>query len=647
MLDKRYDVEHHSFINEIIAGLLSKVGLVEPTDIEKALSDLLCHYTQFLSNAKNKTKCGFWVQPSAAMNHMLDLLSSLNEYAQIEVLAIMDVEDVATNPQWLIESKWLDVPFLLCREIDFQQLGALDIVFIQESNFELSFHWPSHIKRVGCQHGIDVKLSKTLNEYGGCLEFDYILSAQPIRCVNKQEYAGYFPRALRQASSDAVTIVPFGSIKFDKFYQAFKQCSEKNTAIVYHLSNLALEGTWVVEQIAPTIAFLLSSFPEHEIVFRPFPGDFNHPKIASAIQRFSGDSRFTFSQAPSYISDYCRGVALICHRQYESHLYPLVTGNPMLVFQPVEGKPAKEGILASFAELRASLSAVIGGSTRENTQISQGALICNPGNSVGYLVKNLHYILNGVRPSEWCEYTLDLVESIDTCLEQHQKSYQPFNKLALAAWRKYPESLDYAFIAAESLSRRTEKEFEVNPGLTLLYLRKALNVVLSAGELNKAESEKLATWMTTQGAFVLGTIEKLCNRLEIPIYETEKTLIQKFGGKEVRTFPSLYEQKLSVKSCHNGQSLAKDGNVILYGSGELARQFIMQQKVDKTYVIIGVVDSSSSRHGSKFEGLTIQQPNELHKIDAPIIICSLAFSQEIYSRLRQIGVSPDRLYKLF
>lgn len=647
MSDKTHAADHHHLIDEIVAGLLTKIGSKKSADDKTALSDLLCYYKQHLYRCKNKTKCGFWVQRNAAMNHMFELFCSLKEYAQIEVLAIMDIEEAKTNPQWLIESNWLNVPFLLCREKDFQQLDGLDIVFIQESNFELSFNWPTNVKRIGCQHGIDVKLSKTLNEYGGCLEFDYILAAQPVTRFNKKEFSGYFPRALRQASSDAVTIIPYGSIKFDKFYQAYRQCNKKNTAIIYHLSNLALEATWVVDQIAPTVTFLLSHFPEHEIIFRPFPEDFSHPKIASIVLRFRDNPRFTFSQSPSYIGDYSRGVAMVCHRQYESHLYPLVTGNPMLVFKPDGGKSAKEKAIFSLGELKERLSAIIKGAKDEATTQYQNSVICNPGNSVGYLVDNLHYILKGIALPEWQEYTLDLIESVDKCLEQYQRSYQPFNKLALAALKKYPEKIDYAFIAADSLSRRTEKEFDVNPGLALLYLRKALNVVLSIAELNDANSEKLASWMARQGTFILGVVEQLCNRLETPLLETEKALIQQFGKNATRTIPSQYAQKLSVRSCHNGQQLCTSSNAILYGSGELARQFIVQQRVDRTYDIVGVVDSSPSRHGLKFEEYIIKQPNELLNLDVPVIICSLAFSQEIYLSLCQIGVSTERMYKIF
>ena len=239
------------------------------------------------------------------------------------------------------------------------------------------------------------------------------------------------------------------------------------------------------------------------------------------------------------------------------------------------------------------------------------------------------------------------MESVDKCLEQYQRSYQPFNKLALAAWKKYPEKMDYAITAAESLSRRTEKEFDVNPGLALLYLRKALNVVLNVAERNDANSEKLASWMIRQGTFILGMIEQLCSCLETSLLETEKVLINQFGKNVARTIPSLYAQKLSVRSCHNGQQLCTASNAVLYGSGELASQFIMQQRVDGTYDIVGVFDSSPSRHGCKFEEYIISQPNELLQLDVPIIICSLAFAEEIYLSLCQLGISTERMYKVF
>ena len=130
----------------------------------------------------------------------------------------MDGAEAASDPQWLLESKWREGPLLVCSENDFRQLNELDILFIQESNFELSFNWPTNVIRIGCQHGIDVKLSKTLVEYGGCLEFDYILTSQLDDCPNIDEYSGYFPKALRQASSASVTTIPFGSIRARSYF---------------------------------------------------------------------------------------------------------------------------------------------------------------------------------------------------------------------------------------------------------------------------------------------------------------------------------------------------------------------------------------------------------------------------------------------
>lgn len=635
------------WFEEIVSLLAVNANLPESSNAEITLADLLSHHKERLRNASDSIKCGFWVQQTAAINHMFDLINALSEYGHIEVLAIMDVEEAIANPQWLLDSKWLDMPLLLCSESSFGQLHELDLLFIQESNFALSFKWPAHLKRIGFQHGNDVSLSKTLVEYGGCLEFDYLLTTKKEKVINEKEYAGYFPKALRQAKSDNVTLIPFGSIKFDKFYQTYKQCRKKDSAIIYHLSNLALEYPWVIDYVEPTLAFLLSHFPEHEIIFRPFPKNLKHPKIIAIEEKFGAQPRFTFSKTSSYIDDYSRGVAMVCHRKYESHLFPLVTGRPMLVFQPVRENTKPTGTIFSYSELAAILEETITSPSDNKLTRNDASVICNPGSSVEYLVSNIGYIKDEIVNPDWSSYSLNLIDSVDTCLEQHQSSYQPFNKLALAAWKKQPNNIKYVLTAVESLSRRTSKEFEVNPGLALLYLRKALSVFFSVKALNTSVNEKLTSWMEQQGTFILGKIEQLCRRLDVPVLETEKALICKYGKKVADTVPSLCEQKLSVKSCHDGQANAVSSNVVLYGSGEYARQFMAQQRADNMYNIIGIADSSIAKHGTTFEGLVIQKPSELLKLDSPIVICSFAFSQEIYSNLRQIGVSPDRLYKLF
>ena len=633
---------------EKLVSLLAKTVRQSGTvDIETVLFELLSFHKKRLSEAKGKIRCGFWVQQNAAINHLFELMNALAEYEQIEVLAIMNASEAAADPQWLLKSKWLEGPLLVCSENDFRHLSELDLLFVQESNFEVSFNWPSNVKRIGCQHGIDVKLSKTLVEYGGCLEFDYVLTSQPDDYSNINEYTGYFPKALRQASSSSVTTIPFGSIKFDKFYQAYKKCKQTNTAIIYHLSNLALEYPWAAEQLEPTITFLLSSFPNHEIVFRPFPEDIEHPKIKSIVKRFSKESRFTFSQTSSYISDYCRGVAMVCHRQYESHLFPLVTGRPMLVFQPADQCDLTHNNITSFGELAVQLRAAIHNTSEYNTHKGDSGPVCNSGNSVGYLFNNLHCILNGSKLPEWKQYNLDLVNSVDTCIEQNRSSYRPFNKLALAAWRKFPDNAEYAYIAAESLSRRTAKEFEVNPGLALLYLRKAIYVIAITRALHKADEERFSAWMKVQGVFILGAVEALCGRLGKSLNDTERLLINEFGTKKRSTIPSLSKQGFAVLSCHDGQLSAKAGTVVLYGSGELTRQFIAQQKTENTYQIAAVVDSSPSRHGKEFEGFIIDKPSILSNVQFPIIICSEAFYQEIYSFLRQMGMATNQLFKLF
>ena len=328
-------------------------------------------------------------------------------------------------------------------------------------------------------------------------------------------------------------------------------------------------------------------------------------------------------------------------------LFPLVTGQPMLVFQPVDEGQITRNSITSFGELAVQLKTAINNASKHKTQLSGSGLVCNPGNSVDYLVSNLHCILEGSRLPEWKQYNLDLVDSVDKCIQQNQCSYRHFNKLALAAWKKFPNNVEYAFIAAESLSRRTKKEFEVNPGLALLYLRKAISVISTSKNLHKAEAQRFATWMKAQGAFVLGALEAVSDRSGKPLNDREKLLIKEFSTKKSPTIPSLCKQKLAVLSCQNGQLSAKTGPVVLYGSGELTRQFIAQQKTDKTYQIVSVVDSSPSRHGKRLEGFVIDKPSILLNVNFPIVICSIAFSQEIYSILRQMGIEQKQLYKLF
>ncbi|MFC4656940.1 nucleoside-diphosphate sugar epimerase/dehydratase [Rheinheimera marina] len=612
---------------------------------EQLLDSLLHYYCDLLQvRALQRPQCGIWLQPSTVAHQLMPLLAELTQSDQVDVLVIISITDASEHSEWLLRQGWCDYPLLVCHDSQFGRLTALQLLFAQESIFTVRHSWPCELIKIGLPHGVDIPLKKTLTEYGGCLEFDYVLSARPQPLMPSDSFVNRYPSTLRQHSRPFVAEIPFGFVKYDHFFRRRQNCTAADTALIYHISNLALEMPWVQHQLRPTIALLLEQFTDYKLIFRPFPADINHPAVVACRQTFASHPRFIFSDAPSYVDDYCTGALMICHRVYQEHLFPLVTGRSQIVYQPAEPRDTAAAIATTAEQLITRVQAEL-----DNIRVEPAGLIAanpvfHPGCSARYLLDNLHFILHDQKHPEWRYFALDCGLTTDTVLQQAVAGALAFNKLALAASLREPERLDYQLLVLESLVRVPVQLQDST--LALLYWRKAMSIaaeLLCHMEQQGQPTQLLDSWMYQRGLPVLLQMMQLMHQHSVGLNQGEQKLLQYYRPQSYQRWP--VQRLFAVIATQDGTELT-GGEVILYGAGQLAQEFIAEQLTRQRYQVVAVVDSAPHKWQQQIAGVTIQSPQLLQSCSLPIIICSRAFAEEICGALQDLPGVDKRLYRV-
>ena len=510
--------------------------------------------------------------------------------------------------------------------------------------FTVRHSWSNQLIKVGLPHGVDIPLKKTLTEYGGCLEFDYVLSARAQPQMPANSFVNRYPTTLRQHSRPYVAEIPFGFVKYDHFFRRRHSCANADTAIIYHVSNLALELPWVQHQLSQTIGLILKQFAGYKLVFRPFPADISHPAVVACRQTFAGHPRFIFSDTPSYVEDYCTGALMICHRVYQAHLFTLVTGRPQIVYQPAEPRDTDAAIATNAEQLIALVQAELDKIRVEPAGIAVDNPVFHPGCSVRYLLDNLHFILHDQRHPEWHYFELDCELTTDTVLQQAVAGELAFNKLVLAASLREPERLDYQLLVLESLVRVPAQLQDST--LALCYWRKAMSIAAELLCHLKQQSQStrlLDSWMYQRGLPVLQRMMQLMNQHGFTVSEAEQKLHQHYQPASYQCWPT--KRRFAVVAIHDGAKLT-GGEVILYGAGQLAQEFIAEQLMCQQYKVVAVVDSAPQKWLQQIAGVMIQSPQLLESNGLPVIICSRAFAEEICGVLQDSPGIIKRLYRV-
>ena len=110
-------------------------------------------------------------------------------------------------------------------------------------------------------------------------------------------------------------------------------------------------------------------------------------------------------------------------------------------------------------------------------------------------------------------------------------------------------------------------------------------------------------------------------------------------------FESGISDKDPIFSVVNNFQKNKDLNIVIWGSGDTARQMIKRSLFfeNNNVRIHYFVDSDKSKHGKYIDDIEIRNPNEIKKSDHSIIIASTIFYRDIYDKLIQMGIGKERI----
>lgn len=593
-------------------------------------SDTAVSLSEWLLLNQGKVKLGFRLLPSAVLSQMTDQLEQFSRYSHLACIGLINCSDVFSPRQQQL-LKALNLPLLYLSTEDFVTLSWLNIVFLQETNFANDETYPKGVIKVGSPHGTDIPLKKTLVHYGGLLEFDYILCPVSYAPVFDDAYIGLVTSDLSSHSMPFCCAIPFGMPKYDRFYQACKEHPDPD-AIIYHLSNLKIENPAVISYVAPVLELLLKSFPDRCIIFRPFPEDQDHPLIQQILQQFSDFPNFIYSSAPSYISDYVKGAVMLCHRDYSEHLFVQASNRPMLIFDPCSQSAEAKMRVECIEQLIPTLSSLL----EEKIQVTVNSNIFNSGCSVDYLVSQLDYILDNKKHPKWQYFDLYNRHSDDTTavIQYHMAGVLPFHKTALRALKLFPESSECFLAALESLGRTP---IYSNRQLCEMYWEQAFYLMLNTRVSSQEKNflQKLGSWF-----------------FSLPV-DCRFYLMNK--GPEYSSGDSLFHYLLQLTEVEHHQVSPKSiplfiaqrdlskqlngGTVLIYGAGELTRTLLTNSFFIERFEVLCIVDSNLKFHGGKILEYDIEVPEKLLTYNAPILICSRAYAEEIdYHLRRQLGL---------
>ncbi|MBK8803366.1 MAG: hypothetical protein IPN71_15155 [Fibrobacteres bacterium] len=226
----------------------------------------------------------------------------------------------------------------------------LELVFLNEAQ-PVPWLSPGPI-RVGIPHSTALDPYYSLGRWGAGVWFDVLLTskvwpAQPANCV-----ADMHPQRMIEHGSPHLTIAPLGSPKFDELLEACLHAPRRRR-IAYHLS---VEPPWVLDGLVDRIAALLQGLPDHEIVLRAHPHQWDHPEVLRALETFRSEPRLLPSRDPNYVQDYRTAQAVLCHSVWAIDKFPLASLRPLVAWTPGTGAAMPDPLGWSVHDLDSTLT---------------------------------------------------------------------------------------------------------------------------------------------------------------------------------------------------------------------------------------------------------------------------------------------------
>lgn len=594
--------------------------------------------------SKQSRLVGFRLYPATYSHKIIELVHELKKYSSTHCLTpfvIIAKEELLLNPVWYIDNMPRCNVFL-CHGRDISELDFISSVVIQENYMCYSFFLPKGVMKIGIAHGVDVDVNVSLYEFGGAYEFDALLIGSQRQSefeINK--FSNKYTKELMKHSSDTIKLVPFGIPKLDRF---INMAASRPKDIIYHISHLSVEEDWVLPSIENTIGHILDTFPNHRLVFRPYPDDIHHPILQKVARAFSCNKRFRYSTAPDYVDDYINAAVMITHYEYREHIF-MASGGVNIIYSPfprvknpiLDGGSKMRTIFAStYNELSLGIDKAL--KISSNMTYNKRILFAESHGyyNVGRSISNLAEMLLDDSFKFIDSYPLKNCNLISPKMLLRYFSLNneiPFHKFMLLLINDDNEEHRYLIFLAEACRRAPDFANEYwQLGLSAVHI--FLSKVNGSSHC-KQLSYMLDMWWKNSGAEFFNKHITLFLEKGGDISDSAEQVLSLMTNrmKCFNPFPCNYV----IENIDNGR-LVKGGGVCLFGSGDVSRKFIdWNIKKKNKFIIEYVFDSSPERIGQYFAHHTIMSPNDfnLNGNVENIIICSYYSMLDIYVFLRK------------
>lgn len=613
---------------------------------DQSLSRMLCEIRK--NKIENKTIVGVLFEPTAPDMAIRYIADGLSKSEDLYVILIVKPTIIKLYSKWFSKNE-SKINFYVCDPADFYKLEDLDIVFLPERWWPDERPFPEHVVKVGCQHGIDMQLSTTLDDYGGAIEYDYVLLGREGISISQEYYCNKYPNFLLNKLSKRVVVIPFGSPKLDSFINAIPECPQRRKRIIYHLSTLVFESN---REIIPIILEeLINKFKDCDVVFRCFPDEREHPFIKSCISKFKKHNNFIFSTEDSYIVPYSSACCMITTFSYDEHLFRLATGLPVIYFDK------NKGDVKSIPELTKHVSDYVSKyevpSRAERVKICLENGVYNPGASIEYLISNMSYIRNHYVRPDWLSFPLysdtDKIIEVSDSIRYWESQTKSFNGMAVNLINTDPNSIHYRLLAAESFSRQSNRMDSLRH--SILHLAHAIRCSRCGDFID----DDINRWWKNKGRSVFLSLLNMLIDQNQELTRDERFIWFHYYAELKALIPPSIVEALSlhykIKEMKTNEILPYDeltSITYLYGSGEIAADLIISIEIENGASNLVLLDSDKKKHGMSFMGCTINSPDELYSAnnESKVIICSHAFLDDILTTINNKYTNIKNVYYL-
>lgn len=588
------------------------------------------------------------------------LAKRINASSQYNCLSIILNSNVEKNNSINKLSEFLDTPFIFIPEDHLlQNFTFLDVIVLNEGYIFKTFI-PKSIPRIIQPHGLDVPSNTSIRNYGGATIGNFVLA--PMREEKRDEnlYNNHFPRKMIEHNTDFTCVIPCGYPKLDEFIEKCQNSKQKRSKIILHFSHTSFQSQEACDDIGNTLQLLLDHFPEHAVVFRPYPTELNEALVLNAWEAVKDNPRAFLSTNSSYIDDYSGADFLVTHRVETGQTFAYATGNPIIHF-PIEKTSSKVDehprghLVYTHEQLIQTGKNILANQNKAKDRIIsyRNELLCNPGSAVDYLIDNLEYVTEDKRHPNWQYFKLfdktdktievNYEQEFEEKLENAFKNKSDFEIMARSAVYHYPQNewFQYYLIVALFSAPASQKDH--------YYFRWFEAMKRSLALYTSSSDEKLKEYLSDL------YIKKLFSKL----YQ-----LRSYIEREQEPFNILMTETLTVSEFKNyiqdceqavNNSISQM-HKLLEDSSPFQKKFksFLREHDDKKVVIWGagetidclvpmlsnqvtIVDKklSGSKKALKDTSIMIQKPESIGKINPDaIIVASNAFYNEISQEIK-------------